>query len=134
LGVPDRSFVVIPLRSLLCQPPEGARRLSSKLLPLVENPVVITSCEQIARIEARGELEISGRQGTAEPQHVDVRPPGNPPHNLIVDLDELSAIGKGMTEVVDQLSEVGPRLAFVGVGPELERESRAVLQVSPQSH
>ncbi len=37
-----------------------------------------------------------------------------------------------MTEVVDQLSEVGPRLAFVGVGPQLERESRAVLQVSPQ--
>ena len=36
-----------------------------------------------------------------------------------------------MPEVVKQLSEVGARLTFVGVGPELERESRAVLQVSP---
>jgi hypothetical protein len=37
-----------------------------------------------------------------------------------------------VAEVVDQLSEVGPRLTFVGVGPELKRESGAVLQVSPQ--
>ena len=37
-----------------------------------------------------------------------------------------------MTEVVEQLSEVGARLTFVGVGPELERESRAVLRVFPQ--
>ena len=119
-------------RSLLCQPHEGPIRLSSKFRSLVQDPVVITSWKEIARIEARGELEISGRQGIAEPQHVDVGPPGNPPHNLVVDLDELSGVGKGMTEVVEQLSEVGPRLTFVGVGPELERESRAVLQVSPQ--
>ena len=39
------------------------------------------------------------------------------------DLDELTAIAKRMTEVVEQLSEVGSRLTLVGVGPELERES-----------
>jgi hypothetical protein len=32
-------------------------------------------------------------------------------------------VRKGMTEVVEQLSEVGARLTFVGVGPELKRES-----------
>src|SRR5262249_16017123 len=93
----------------------------------------ITSWKKIARIDARGELEITGRQGIAEPQHVDVGwPSRNPPHNLVVDLDELTGVGKGMTELVEQLSEVGPRLALLGVGPGLERESRAVLQISAQ--
>jgi hypothetical protein len=119
--------------SLFCQPHEGPIRLSSKLRSLVQDPVVITSWKEIARIEARGELEITGRQGIAEPQHVDVGwPSRNPAHNLVVDLDELTGVGKGMTEVVEQLSEVGARLTLVGVGPELERESRAVLQISPQ--
>ena len=99
-------------------------RISSKFHSLVQDPVVITRWKEIARIEARGELEITGRQGIAEPQHVDVGwPSRNPSHNLVVDLDELTGVGKGMTEVVDQLSEVGPRLMFVGVWPELERES-----------
>jgi hypothetical protein len=52
-------------------------------------------------------------------------------HNLVVDLDELTNVGKGMTEVMEQLPEVGARLTLVGVGPELERESRAELRVSP---
>ncbi len=37
-----------------------------------------------------------------------------------------------MTEIVEQLSEIGARLRFVGVGPKLERESRAMLRVFPQ--
>ena len=124
LGVPDRGFVVVTPRSLFCQPHEGPIRVSSKFRSLVQDPVVITSWKEIARIEARGELEITGRQGIAESQHVDVGwPSRNPPHNLVVDLDELTGVGKGMTEVVEQLSEVGARLTFVGVGPELERES-----------
>src|SRR3546814_1551232 len=58
---------------------------------LVQDPVVITSWKEIARIEARGELEITGRHGIAEPQHVDLaRPSRNPPHSLVVDLDELT--------------------------------------------
>ena len=72
----------------------------------------------------RRELEIAGRYGIAEPQHVNLaRPNRIPPHSLVVDLDELADVGKGMTQVVDQLSQVGVRLTFVGVGPELERES-----------
>ncbi len=124
LGVLDRGFMVVAPRSLFCQPHEGPMRLSSKFHSLVQDPVVITRWKEIARIEARGELEITGRQGIAEPQHVDVGwPSRNPPHNLVIDLDELTGVGKGMTEVVEQLSEVGARLTFVGVGPELEREA-----------
>jgi hypothetical protein len=124
LGKPDCRFVVVAPRSLFCQPHEGPIRLSSKFRSLVQDPVVITSWKEIARIEACGELEITGRHGIVEPQHVDLaRPSRNPPHSLVVDLDELIDVGKGMTEVVEQLSEVGARLTFVGVGPELERES-----------
>ena len=124
LGVPDRGVVVVAPRSLLCQLRERPIRLSSKFRSLVQDPVVITRWKEIARIEARGELEITSRQGFTEPQHVDVGwPSRNPPYNLVVDLDELTGVGKGMTEVVEQLSEVGARLTFVGVGPELERES-----------
>ncbi|HEY5706543.1 MAG TPA: hypothetical protein VIS96_13325 [Terrimicrobiaceae bacterium] len=48
--------------------------------------------------------------GSAEPQHVDLaRPRRNPPHDLVVDLDELADVGKRVAEVVQQLSEVGPR-------------------------
>src|SRR5262245_51302470 len=124
LGMPDRGSVVVSPRSLFCQPHEGPIRLSSKFRSLVQDPVVITSRKEIARIEARSELEITGRHGIAEPQHVDLaRPSRNPPHSLVVDLDELTDVGKGMTELVEQLSEVGASLTFVGVGPELERES-----------
>jgi hypothetical protein len=124
LGVPDRVSVVVAPHSLFCQPHEGPIRLSSKFGPLVQDPVVITSWKEIARIEARGELEITGRHGIAEPQYVDLgRPSRNPAHGLVVDLDELTDIGKGMTEVVEQLPEVGARLTLVGVRPELERES-----------
>ena len=124
LGMPDRGFVVVAPGSLFCQPHEDPVRLGSKFRSLVQDPVVITSWKEIARIQARGEFEITGRHGIAEPQHVDLgRPRRNPAHDLVVDLDELADIGKGMTEVVQQLSEVGPRLTFVGVGPELERES-----------
>ena len=124
LGMPDRGFVVVALRSLFSQPHEGPIRLSSKFCSLVQHPVVITSWKEIARIEARGELEITGRHGIAEPQHVDLGwPSRNPPHSLVVDLDELTDVGKGMTEVVEQLSEVGACLTLVGVGPQLERES-----------
>lgn len=35
-----------------------------------------------------------------------------------------------MTEFVKELPEIGSRLTFAGVGPELERESRPVLQIS----
>src|SRR5215813_10499790 len=98
---------------------------------ILQHPVVITSWKKIARIEPRGELEVTDRHGIAESQHVDLGWPGrNPPHSLVVDLDELTNVGKGMTEVVEQLSEVGARLTLVGVGPELERESRTVLWVS----
>jgi hypothetical protein len=133
LGMLDRGNVVVAPRSLFCQPHEGPVRLGSEFRSLVQDPVVIASWKEIARIEARGELEITDRYGFAEPQHVDLARPGrNPPDNLVVDLDELTDIGKGMPEVVEQLSEVGASLTFVGVGPELERESRAVLQISPQ--
>jgi len=124
LGIADRGFVVVAARSLFCQSHEGPTSLGSKFRSLVQDPVVITSWKEIARIEARGELEIAGCYGIAEPQHVDLaRPSRNPPHSLVVDLDELTDVGKGMAEVVEQLSEVGARLMFVGVGPELERES-----------
>ncbi len=124
LGMLDRGFVVVAPRSLFCQPHEGPARLSSKFRSLVQDPVVIASRKEIARIKARGELKITDRHGIAEPQHVDLaRPSRNPPDNLVVDLDELTDVGKGMAEVVEQLSEVGARLTFVGVGPEFERES-----------
>ena len=124
LGMPDRGLVVITARSLFCQPHEGRIRLGSKFRSLVQDPVVITSWKEIARIEARGELEITGCHGIAEPQHVDLaRPRRNPPDSLVANLDELTVVGKGMAEVVEQLSEVCARLTFVGVGPELERES-----------
>jgi hypothetical protein len=124
LGIPDRGFVVAAPRSLFCQPYEGPIRLGSTLRSLIQDPIVITSRKQIARIEARGELEITGRHGILEPQHVDLaRPIRDPPHSLVVDLDELTDVGEGMTEVVEQLSEVGACLTFVGVGPELEREA-----------
>ena len=42
---------------------------------------------------------------------------------FVVDIDELTYIGKGVPEIVEQLPEVGARLTFIGVGPELERES-----------
>ena len=132
LGILDRGLVVVAPRSLFRQPHEGPVRLSSKFRSLVQDPVVVASRKEIARIEASGELEITDRHSIAEPQHVDLaRPSRNPPDNLVIDLDELTDVGKGMTEIVEQLSEVGARLTFVGVGPELERESRAVLQVSP---
>ena len=124
LGMPDRRFVVVAPGSLFCQPHQDPVRLGSKLRSLVQDPVVVASWKEIARIQARGEFEIAGSHGIAEPQHVDLaRPRRNPPHNLVVDLDELADVGKGVAEVVQQLSEVGPRLTFVGVGPELERES-----------
>ena len=95
LGVPDRGFVVVTPRGLFCQPNEGPIRVGSKSRSLVQDPVVITSWKEIARIEARGELGIAGRQGIAESQHVDVGwPSRNPPHNLVVDLDELTGVGK----------------------------------------
>src|SRR6478735_7028887 len=116
--------MVVAPRSLFSQPHEGTVRLSSKFCSLVQDPVLITSWKEIARIEARGQLEITGRNGIAEPQHVDLgRPSRNPAHRLVVDLNELTDIAKRMTEVVEQLPEVGPRLTLVGVGPELERES-----------
>jgi hypothetical protein len=133
LGMLDRVIVVVVPSSLFCQPHEGPVRLGSESRSLVQDPVVIASWKEIARIEARGELEITNRYGFAEPQHVDLARPGrNPPDNLVVDLDELTDIRKGMPEVVKHLSKVGARLTFVGVRPELERESRAVLQFSPQ--
>ena len=114
LGIADRGFVVAAPRSLFRQPHEGPIRLRSKLRSLVQNPVVIASWKEIARIEARSELEITRGHGIVEPQHVDLARPGrNPPHNLVVDLDELADVGKGMTELVEQLSEVGARLTFV---------------------
>ncbi len=129
--MPDRGFVFIAPRSLFAQLYEGPIRLSAKFRSLVQDPVVITSWEEIARIEARGEFEITGRQCIVEPQHVDLARPGlNPTHSLVVDLDELTDVGKGMTQVVDQLSEVGARLTFVRVGPEFECESRTVLRIS----
>ena len=124
LGKPDRRFVVVASGSLFCQPREGPVRFGSKLRSLVQDPVVVAGWKEIARIQARGELGIAGSHGIAEPQHVDLaRPRRNPPHDLVVDLDELTDVGKGVAEVVQQLSEVGPRLTFVGVGPELECES-----------
>jgi hypothetical protein len=117
-------FVVVAARSLFRQSHKGRMRLSSKFRSLIQDPVVITSWKEVARIEARGALEITGRHGIVEPQHIDLTRPGrNPAHRLIVDLDELSDVGKGMTEVVQQLSEVGARLTLVGVRPEFERES-----------
>ena len=116
--------LVVAPRGLFCQPNEGPTGLGAEFRSLVQDPVLIASGEEVARIQARGEFKISGRQGIAEPQHVDVGwPSRNPSHNLVVDLDELTDVGKGLTEVVEQLSEVGARLTFVGVGPELERES-----------
>jgi hypothetical protein len=44
-------------------------------------------------------------------------------------LDELADVGKRVAKVVQQLSKVGPRLTIAGVGPQLKRESRAMLQV-----
>jgi hypothetical protein len=85
--------MVVAPRSFFCQPHESRVRLSSKLGPRVQDPVVITSWKEIAGIEARGELEITGRRGIAEPQHVDLGRPGrNPAHSLVVDLDELTDI------------------------------------------
>src|SRR5262245_57181189 len=133
LGIPERGFVVVALCSQFSQPHESPIRLRSKLCSLLHHPIVITSWKQIARIEARGKLEITGCHGVAEPQHVDLGwPSWVPPHGLVVDFDELTNVGKGMTEVVEQLPEVGARLTLVGVGPELERQSRTVLAVSPQ--
>jgi hypothetical protein len=118
--------------SFFRQPHEGVIRLGSELLSLLQDPVVIAGRKEITGVEARGELEITGRQGIVEPQHVDLAGAGGkPPDRFVVDLDELPGVGKGMTEVVEQLPEIGARLTFVGVGPELERESCAVLRVSP---
>ena len=73
---------------------------------------------------------LADRDGLAEAQYVDfARPVGVPAHDLGVDLDERIDVGKGVPELVEQLSEVGARLTLVGLGPELERDARAVLQV-----
>ena len=123
LGMSDRRFVVVAPGSLVCQAPEDPVHLGPKLRSLVHDPVVVATWKEITRIQARGEFEIASSHGIAQPQHVDLaRPCRNPPHDHVVDLDELVDVGKGVAEFVQQLSEVGPRLTFVGVGPELERE------------
>ena len=66
LGVLERGFVVVAPCSCFYQPHEGPICLGSKFRSLVEDPVVITRWKEIARIEARGELEITGRQRIAE--------------------------------------------------------------------
>jgi len=124
LGMPDRGFVVVAPGGLVAQPHQDPVRLGSELRSLGHDPVVVASWKEVARIQARREFEIASSYGIAEPRHVDLaRPRRNPPHDLVVDLDELADVGKRVAEVVQQLSEVGPRLRFVGVGPELERES-----------
>jgi hypothetical protein len=124
LGMPERGCMVAAFRSIFCQPHKGRICLSSKFFSLVQNPVVITSWKEIARIKTCGELEITRRQGIAEPQHVNLaRPSRIPLHSLVVDLGELADVGKGMTQFVKQLSQVGVRLTLGGVGPKLERES-----------
>jgi hypothetical protein len=133
LGMPHRRFVVVAPGSLFGEPHEGPVRLGAKPRPLVKDPVVVAGGKEITRIQTRREVEIAGSDGIAEPQHVDLtRPRRDPPHDLVVDLDELADVGQGLAEVMQQLSEVGPRLTFVGVGPELEREAGAVLQLPPQ--
>ena len=123
LGMPDRRFVVVAPASLVSQPHQHPVRLGPKLRSLVQDPVVVASWKEVARIQARCEFEISGSHGITELQRVDLAGPRrNPPHDLGVDLDELADVGQGVAEVVQQFSEVGPRLTFVGVGPELERE------------
>ena len=120
----DRRFVISAPFSLVHQAHEGCVGLGSKLRSLVQNPVVVAGWNEVARIQKGGEFEISRSSGIAEPQHVDLtRPRGDPAHDLLVDLDEFSDVGKGLAELVEKLSEVGPRLAFVGVRPQLERES-----------
>jgi hypothetical protein len=47
----------------------------------------------------------------------------NPTHRLVVDLDELGNVREGVAEFVEQFPEVCARLAFGGVGPELECQS-----------
>jgi hypothetical protein len=130
-GMLDRFIGVATPRSLFCQPHEGPVRLGSEFCSLAQDPVVIANRKEIARIEARGELGISNSDRFAEPQHVDLTwSSRDPPDNLIVDLDELADIGKGMPELVEQLSEVRASLMLARVWPKLEGESRAVLHVS----
>ena len=122
-GMRDRGFVVPAPCRVASQSNERSMRLGSKLSSLVQDPIVVTGRKEIARIETRGKLQITRRNGVSEPEHVnDGRTGRDPTHCLVVDLDELTDVGKRMTEVVQQLSEVCARLAFVGVGPELERE------------
>ena len=105
--------MVVAPDSISCQPHQDPVGLGSKLRSLGHDPVVVAGREEIARIQARREFEIAGSYGIAEPQHVDLaRPRRNPPHHLVVDLDELADVGKGVAEVVQQLPEVGPRLTF----------------------
>ena len=65
----------------------------------------------------------SGRLAKAFPAPICHRQGAVCGEDLVVDLDELTDVGKGMTEVVEQLPEVRPGLVLGGVGPELERES-----------
>ena len=54
------------------------------------------------------------------------------PHRLGVHLDERLRVGQRPPQLVQELPEVGARLSLARIGPELEREARAVLHVSPQ--
>jgi hypothetical protein len=111
-------------RSLFCQSHKRPKCFAPKFRSLVHNPVVVTRRKEIPGIEVHGKLEITGRHGIAKPQHVDLaRPSRNPSHSLTVDLDELIDVWRSVTQVMEQLSEVGARLTFVRVGPKLERES-----------
>ena len=66
LGISSAGFVVVAPCSCFYQPHEGPICLGSKFRSLVEDPVVIASWKEIARIETRGALEITGRQRIAE--------------------------------------------------------------------
>lgn len=127
LGVGDRARLLavgLEAEGEPLQHPEVAR-----LEPLARShePLVVAPFEQVARVHPRGLLQrlqivrikLGSSQGRLEGG--DVAPEGGlgaPAERLRRDLEERSDIRQGALQLMEQVAEVGARLAFGQVGPE----------------
>jgi len=122
----DRSRDVSALLGQGDQPFQRDRVRPAEPLALRRDPVLITVRQQIAAVELDRAPEISllvGGAGCLELGNIGpVRAIGPPLHCLRVSHQEVLGIGQRVEQLVEQVSQVGARLGFGGVGPKKERQ------------
>jgi hypothetical protein len=139
--VEDRLGMVATCTQLCHQALRGLDEAPAEVLPLGEEPLVLTAFQQISPVQPDGlpqrghaavGVDVGAAEGVLEGGHVQPeRPLRAPVQRPRGHLEEPVDLGKGPAEVVQDMAKIRARLRLGRVGPQQERQAPAGLRRIP---